>query len=154
MADRSLVLGLESPFHYFNAGVILFDASSLASLITPTAVVDYYLNHRALCRFREQCSLNALLRGKVQYLPGQYNLLSWMRERQSEGRWHDIVANSMAYCLPDVRQRMAIVHLSAGALPHRVDSSRHEQVDRYWLHLEQALRQEKSLTQLSCFADW
>ena len=60
----------------------------------------------------------------------------------------------MAYCLPDVRQRMAIVHLSAGALPHRVDTSRHERVDRYWLHLEQALRQEQRLTQLACFADW
>ena len=154
MPDRSLVLGLESPFHYFNAGVMLFDSSALASQITPAAVVDYYLNHRALCRFREQCSLNGLLHGQVQYLPGQYNLLSWMRERQSQGPWHDIVANSMAYCLPDVRQRMAIVHLSAGALPHRVDPSRHELVDRYWLHLEQALRQKQPLTQLACFADW
>ena len=84
MPDRSLVLGLESPFHYFNAGVMLFDASALASLITPAAVVDYCLKHRALCRFREQCSLNGLLRGQVQFLPGQYNLLSWMRERQAK----------------------------------------------------------------------
>ena len=154
MDDRSLVLGLESPFHYFNAGVMLFDASALASLITPMVVVDYYLKHRSLCRFREQCSLNGLLRGQVQYLPGQYNLLSWMRERQSQGQWHNVAVNPMAYCLPDVRQRMAIVHLSAGALPHRVDSSRHERVDRYWLHLEHALSQQQPLTQLASFADW
>ena len=154
MADRSLLLGLESPFHYFNAGVMLFDASALASQITPTDVVDYYLKHRALCRFREQCSLNGLLRGKVQYLPGQYNLLSWMRERQAQGRWHDVVANSMAYCLPDVRERVAIVHLSAGALPTRVEPSRHERVDGYWLYLEQALQQGQPLAQLSRFTDW
>jgi len=154
MPDRSLVLGLESPFHYFNAGVMLFDASALASLITPAAVVDYYLKHRALCRFREQCSLNGLLRGQVQFLPGHYNLLSWMRERQAKGRWHDVAANSMAYCLRDVRERMAIVHLSAGALPTRVEPSRHERVDRYWLYLEQALQQGQQLVQLSRFADW
>ena len=154
MPDRSLVLGLESPFHYFNAGVMLFDACALASLITPADVVDYYLTHRGLCRFREQCSLNGLLRGQVQFMPGQYNLLSWMRERQAKSRWHDIAANPMAYCLADVWERMAIVHLSAGALPTRVDASRHERVDRYWLYLEQALRQKQPLTQLACFGDW
>ena len=154
MPDRSLVLGLESPFHYFNAGVMLFDASALVSLITPDAVVDYYLRHRALCRFREQCSLNGLLRGQVQFMPGQYNLLSWMRERQSKGLWHDLAANPMAYCLPDVRERMAIVHLSAGALPRRVEPGRHERVDRYWLYLEQALLQGQELAQLLRFADW
>ena len=154
MPDRSLVLGLESPFHYFNAGVMLFDASALACKITPAAVVDYYLKHRALCRFREQCSLNGLLRGQVQYLPGQYNLLSWMRERQAEGSWHDVAANPMAYCLPDVRERMAIVHLSAGALPALLEPTRHERVDRYWIYLEQALQQGQALAQLLRFADW
>ena len=154
MPDRSLVLRLETPYHYFNAGVMLFDSAALASQITPAAVVDYYLQHRALCRFREQCALNGLLRGQVQFLPGQYNLLSWMRERQAQGRWHNIAANPMVYCLPDVRERMAIVHLSAGALPMQVEASRHERVDRYWLYLDQALQQGQPLAQLSCFADW
>ena len=151
MPDRSLVLGLESPFHYFNAGVMLFDASALASRITPAAVVDFYLKHRALCRFREQCSLNGLLRGQVQFLPGQYNLLSWMRERQAQGRWQNVDANPMAYCLPDVRERMAIVHLSAGALPTRVEPSCHERVDRYWMYLKNSLKQENALNELMTF---
>jgi len=151
MPDRSLVLGLESSFHYFNAGVMLFDASALASRITPVDVVDYYIKHRALCRFREQCSLNGLLRGQVQFLPGQYNLLSWMRERQAQGRWHNVDTNPMAYCLPDVRERMAIVHLSAGALPTRVEPSRHERVDRYWLYLKNSLKQENALNELMTF---
>ena len=155
MPDRALVLGLETPYHYFNAGVMLFDSSALlVNQFTPAAVVDYYLKHRALCRFREQCALNGLMRGRVQFLPGQYNLLSWMRERQAEGRWHDVVANPMAYCLPDVRERMAIVHLSAGALPNLVDPRRHERVDHYWLYLDQALSQGQTPSQLSRFGDW
>ena len=94
MPDRSLVLDLETPYHYFNAGVMLFDATALLlNGITPEAVVDYFLKNRALCRFREQCALNGLMRGMVQYLPGQYNLLSWMRERLSEGPWQQLSLN-------------------------------------------------------------
>ena len=154
MHDRSLVLGLESPFHYFNAGVMLFDSSALAELITPAAVVDFAMHSAVLCRFREQCSLNALLRGRVQFLPGQFNLLSWMRERMAQNPWHDPAVNAMATCLRDVRKQMAIVHLSAGALPNRLPMERHEPVDLYWMYLHQALAKGDALDQLVCFADW
>ena len=153
MHDRALSLALESPFHYFNAGVMLFDAVALANQLTPSGVVDYFLRHRALCRFREQCALNGLLRGQVRYLPGQYNLLSWMRERQAQGRWQNVSANPMAYCLSDVREQMAIVHLSAGALPHQLDPSRHERMDHYWLLLEQAMDQPERAPQLPRYAE-
>ena len=154
MPDRSLVLDLESPYHYFNAGVMLFDSSALlVNQITPAAVVDFYFKHRALCRFREQCALNGLMRGQVQFLPGQYNLLSWMRERQSQGRWHNVAANPMAYCLPDVWKRMAIVHLSAGALPTEVEPSRHERVDVIGCIQHHCLRDSRWLSSRSATGD-
>ena len=153
MPDRSLVFGLESPYHYFNAGVMLFDSTALVKLLTPAVVVDYFLQHRALCRFREQCALNSLLRGHVQFLPNQYNLLSWMRERQTQGRWQAVATNPMAYCLPDVRERMAIVHLSAGALPTKVEVSLLERVDRYWLLLSQAIDQPSEAPLLPSFEE-
>ena len=153
MPDRSLVLALESPYHYFNAGVLLFDSAALAKQLSPVAVVDYFLRHRALCRFREQCALNGILRGKVRYLPGQYNLLSWMRERQDQGRWHNLAANPMAYCLTNVREQMAIVHLSAGALPTQVEESRREPMDCYWLLLEKAMDQPEQAPNLPRYAE-
>ena len=154
MPDRSLVLGLDSPFHYFNAGVLLFDSTALAELITPAAVVDFALHSAALCRFREQCALNALLRGRVQFLPGQFNLLSWMRERMVQHPWHDPGVNAMATCLKDVRDQMAIVHLSAGALPSKLPVERLEPVDRYWLSLRKALGHQEPLASFARFADW
>ena len=154
MPDRSLVLGLESPYHYFNAGVMLFDSAALATLISPAAVVEFYRKHRSLFRFREQCALNGLMRGRVQFLPGQYNLLSWMRKRNSSVEWQNLSANPMSYCLSDVRERMAIVHLSAGALPTRVPPVSHEPVDHYWLYLDNALSQGLPPVQLSRFFDW
>ncbi len=153
MPDRSLVLGLETPFHYFNAGVLLFDSQALSHWLTPTAVVEYFVQHQALCRFREQCALNAVMQGHIQFLPGQFNLLSWMRERQSQHRWQDVAVNSMAYCLSDVREKASIVHLSAGALPHQLPSNRHERFDHYWLLLEQGLAQPDRLSKLPRYAD-
>ncbi|MCX5933126.1 MAG: hypothetical protein NTW83_15280, partial [Cyanobacteria bacterium] len=138
MPDRELILGLRSPFHYFNAGVLMFDFRALAAGISCEQVVDFYITHQPLCRFREQCSLNALLRNRVTFLPGQFNYLSWMRERLSDSPWHDLRANPMATCLPDVRANLAIVHFSAGVLPDRLSVDRLESVDHYWLQLRAA----------------
>ena len=152
MPDRSLLLGLESHYHYFNAGVLLFDSVALAKLITPAAVVEFYRQNRAVCRFREQCALNGMMRGHVRFLPNQYNMLSWMRQRQADGRWHNVSANSMAYCLPDVREKMAIAHLSAGALPPNIPISSHESVDHYWLYLRDSLFRDTPLASLKRFS--
>lgn len=150
MPDRSLILDLESPYHYFNAGVFLFDSHLVRMHITPESVVEFYLSNTALCRFREQCALNAVLRHRVKFLPGQFNLLNWMRKRQSSSPWHDLSNNPMAYCLNDLREKMKIIHLSAGSLPYKVDSSRHERMDLYWLLIQSGLSSPSSLP---CYCD-
>lgn len=139
MPDRSLILGLRSAFHYFNAGVLLFESKYLKSILMPKIVVDYYLKNKVMCRFREQCALNALLSGKVKFIPNQYNLLSWMRARNAQHPWQDMSVNSMAYCLKHVRENLSIVHFSNGTLPDRIPSDRHERIDRYWLLLKKNL---------------
>ncbi len=139
MADRSLCLGLASPIHYFNAGMMLFEAEHLASHFRASEVVAFYENNRALCRFREQCAINAVLKNRVVYLPSQYNYLTWMRSRSQSGTWQDLAINPMAYCLNDVRRDLAIVHFSAGQLPPAVLPSRHEPMDRYWIQLAELL---------------
>ena len=145
MPDRSLILNLKSPYHYFNAGIFLFDSDLIRPYITPDTVVEFYLSNTALCRFREQCALNAILRDRVKFLPGQFNLLNWMRKRFSAIPWHDLSINPMAYCLEDVREKMKIIHLSAGSLPYEVESSRHEQMDLYWLLIKSGLSSPSSL---------
>ena len=140
MLDRQLLLELDSPYHYVNAGVLLFDAAPLASQLNSQAVVDYYTSNQAICRFREQCALNGLLRGKLRFLPNQYNYLSWMRPRAADGPWQQLAINPTAYCLPDVRKQLAIVHLSAGAIPSRLAPESLETVDHYWLALAKQLR--------------
>lgn len=140
MVDRQLLLQLESPYHYFNAGILLFDSGELARHLSSEAVVSYFLANRALCRFREQCALNGLLRGKLQYLPNQYNYLSWMRPRAAAGAWHQLSCNPMAYCLGHVREELAIAHLSAGAIPTRLKPESLEVIDSYWLALESWVR--------------
>lgn len=144
MPDRQLVLGLESPYHYFNAGVLLFDSTLLAEQMSSHTAVSFYQNNQALCRFREQCALNGLMRGKVQYLPSQYNYLSWMRPRVQHLDWHQLNVNPMAYCLPNAREQLAIAHLSAGALPSQIPPERLEEIDHYWLRLAGLLSNNSS----------
>ena len=151
MPDRQLILQLESGYHYFNAGVMLFDADLLAPLFSAEVVVRTYETHQALCRFREQCALNLLLRDRVQYLPNQFNLLSWMRARAGHHQWHDLGANPMAYILPHVREQVVIAHLSAGALPPRLAQDRLEALDHYWLRLAAVLEGGADASVLSRF---
>jgi lipopolysaccharide biosynthesis glycosyltransferase len=152
MPDRQLILGLASPYHYFNAGVLLLEPEPLAALLCAEKVVRYFNLNRALCRFREQCALNALLRERVSFLPSQYNYLSWMRERRSESVWHDLRVNPMAYCLPDVRANLRIAHLSAGALPSKLPTARLEPLDHYWLRLARGLASGESPDSLPRYA--
>lgn len=154
MVDRALLLGLESPYHYFNAGVILFDTAALNQKLNSELVVSYYEANQAICRFREQCALNGLLKGKVRYLPNQYNYLSWMRPRAQHLHWQQVNTNSMAYCLPDVRNQLAIAHLSAGALPTRFPIERLEDIDHYWLHLSDWLACDSKSTELIDLPDY
>lgn len=153
MQDRQLCLDLPSAYHYFNAGVILFEAGTELQQIITNDAVQFYLEHQALCRFREQCALNHLLRQRVVFLPNQFNYLSWMRERQADSPWHDLKANPMAYTLPSVRDHLAIVHFSAGALPSRLPVARLEQPDRYWLQLQAALQEATSSSELPRFGE-
>lgn len=140
MVDRQLVLELESPYHYFNAGVILFESEHLGKLTNSKSIVEFYRNNQAVCRFREQCALNAVLRGRVRYLPNQFNYLSWMRPRATSNPWHQLANNPMAYYLEHVREELAIAHFSAGAIPTNVGEDKLEAVDRYWLGLSEELK--------------
>ncbi|QNI69373.1 glycosyltransferase [Cyanobium sp. NS01] len=144
MPDRQLILDLKSSYHYFNAGVMLFDAEHLRACISCKEIVDFYQANPALCRFREQCALNALLKNRVQYLPLQYNYLSWMRERNATHTWHDQAANPMVNSLADARRNLVIAHLSAGALPDRLPNERLEPIDTYWLAIHKHLNIGKS----------
>jgi len=135
MHDRCLLLDLPTPYHYFNAGVLLFDCQFLANFLDLSNVVKYFIANSAICRFREQCALNYMLKNSVRFLPNQYNYLSWMRSRCAHSRWHQLDINPYAYCLPDVRRNLAIVHFSNGHIPLDLANQQYEHIDRYWLML-------------------
>lgn len=135
MHDRSLLLELQTPYHYFNAGVLLFDCQLLAKVLDLSEVVEFYISNSAICRFREQCVLNYLLKNSIRFLPNQYNYLSWMRPRCRDSRWQQLDLNPYAYCLSDVRENLAIAHYSNGNLPTHLQNQPLEPIDRYWLML-------------------
>jgi lipopolysaccharide biosynthesis glycosyltransferase len=154
MLDRQLALGLASAYHYFNAGLLLFNPATYPEMARATAVIDYYLQHEVLCRFREQCALNSLLKHRVAFLPSSYNYLSWMRPRLSDHIWQNPLHNPFAAQLEHIRSSVKIAHLSARALPSLLPVDRLEPLDRYWLHLRERLIGQKLGEPLLTFADY
>ena len=154
MLDRQLALGLASPFHYFNAGLLLFDPATYPQHACASAVVDYYLQHEVLCRFREQCALNALLKDRVAFLPSSYNYLSWMRPRLADHIWQNPLHNAFATQLEHIRSSVTIAHLSAWALPSCMAADRLEPLDRYWLALRKQLNGGLGAEPLPTFVDY
>ena len=140
MPDRQLALKLQSPFAYINAGVLLFDPQLLAQYFHLDIALQFFDHHRVLCRFREQCVLNALLADHFHFLPPRFNLLSWMRHRARRSPWQSELVNPMASLLPLERSQAQIVHFSNGCLPRRLRWYQRDRFDRYWLQLEAALK--------------
>ena len=140
MPDRQLALNLPSPFSYINAGVLLFEPQLLAQHFQLDAALQFFDQHRVLCRFREQCVLNALLADHFHFLPPRFNLLSWMRHRARRSPWQSELLNPMAALLPQERAQAQIVHFSNGCLPRRLRWYQRDRFDRYWLQLEAALK--------------
>jgi len=141
MVDRQLMLGLETPFHYFNAGVIYFNARYLKGEISGINIYEEYNDSKVQFRFREQCLFNKILKGKVKFVPNTYNFMSWMRERSSKNKWNKIENNLMAYCLDDIRSNVKIVHFSGGALPSRLNEEYQDVYDKYWLYVRKNLKE-------------
>jgi hypothetical protein len=96
MVDRQLILELDSPYHYFNAGVLLFDSWRLAAHISSNSIVSYFQANRAVCRFREQCALNAMLRGK----PKKCRRDVASHERQPDGLLPQPCSRRAGHCAP------------------------------------------------------
>ena len=140
MPDRQLALNLQSPFAYINAGVLLFDPQLLAHQFQLDVALQFFDQHRVLCRFREQCVLNALLADHFHFLPPRFNLLSWMRHRARSSPWQSELLNPMASLLPQERSQAQIVHFSNDCLPRRLRWYQRDRFDHYWLQLEAALK--------------
>lgn len=141
MAERAITLNLSSVYTYYNAGVILFDPSIASSLLSINQFVELFLDEQPRLRFREQCIFNLLVDGKCKTLPNTYNLLSWMRKRNSCHPWHDPAVNLLASDLDWLRDNAIIAHLSAGAIPDHIEHSRLESFDHYWLYVQHCILQ-------------
>ncbi len=67
-------LGIADPHEYFNAGVLLFRRDTWADM-APRALA-YFREHAERCLYHDQSALNALFRGRREYLSPLYNYSS------------------------------------------------------------------------------
>lgn len=138
MLERSLALNLPSPYHYFNAGVYLFNPKKVSLIVNTSRVVNAFFSFSPLLRFREQCLLNIILNGHTMLLPNSYNLLGWMRSRNAHHVWHQPHFNLLAQDIEHYRSSAKIIHFSAGTVPTNLRHDQYDLYDHYWTYVSSA----------------
>ena len=98
-------LGLDQPYDYFQAGVLVIDLDLLRKTISSKEMIDLALSHAFRCH--DQDVLNIVCKNRVYYLPQQWNtLMSWEE--------------------PDGRSRMQIMKMAHRDLYQEYMSARQE----------------------------
>lgn len=76
------VLGLDSPYDYFQAGVLVLDLDALRSLTTSKKMIELACSQSFRCH--DQDVLNVICKNKIFYLPQQWNtLMDWKESDRS-----------------------------------------------------------------------
>lgn len=81
--ESRIKIGLSEDFSYINAGVVLFNIKELRKIDFVQQVKLFIAKYHGRVYHHDQGIINGLLGNKIGILPPEYNLLSFVYERQS-----------------------------------------------------------------------
>ena len=121
-------LGLPEDHVYFNAGILIIDLSAWRAAGLLAKFVAYVEQNHQILRFHDQDTLNAVLTGRVKYLPYDWNF-------QAKTRYEDLASSGIPLTeFEAMARRPKAVHYTSARKPwfymHQV---RYE--DLYWRYL-------------------
>ena len=111
-------LGLDSPFDYFQAGVIVIDLDGLRCISTSDELIRMALETSWRCH--DQDILNVVCKNKVHYLPQRWNvLMNWEEpwERRSRMQLLAKAPRELYLEYSEARKRPGIVHYAGYQKP-------------------------------------
>lgn len=92
------VLGLENPFTYFQAGVLVLNVAQLNKTVSVTQLLQ--MADTGIYRFSDQDILNVVCKGKVTYLDMAWNVLFDC----DHSRWRDVIQFAPKYIVESYQQ--------------------------------------------------
>lgn len=110
-SDNHVALGFDKDEKYFNAGVLLVNLAKWRQANVLPDLVAYAGEHTDILRYHDQCTLNAVFRGQVLFLPYRWNF---------PARNADLPASAFGMTKTDfsrLRKHPSIVHYTTHVKP-------------------------------------
>lgn len=137
------VLGLEDPYGYFQAGVLLLNTRALRELCSVKGWLEAVSNSEYI--YDDQDVLNARCQGRVHYLDNRWNVMNDCRGRV--GRLFSIAPADIFDAYLAARKNPAIVHYAGADKPW--NCVRCDEAERFWAHARETPFYEELLMILS-----
>ncbi len=144
-------LGLDQPYDYFQAGVLVIDLDLLRKTISSKEMIDLALSHAFRCH--DQDVLNIVCKNRVYYLPQQWNTLMSWEEPDGRSRMQimkmahrDLYQEYMA-----ARQKPYIVHFAGWQKPWEVVDC--DFADYFWRYARESLYYPKLIWEIQTCLD-
>lgn len=107
-------LGLENPFKYFQAGVLVFNVQEMNKIITVEKLLE--MSDTGIYRFSDQDILNVVCKDRVTYLDMAWNMIFDC----DHFRWHQVIKYAPYYILDayeNARKNPFIIHYAGFLKP-------------------------------------
>lgn len=108
------ILGLENPFEYFQAGVLVFNVTEMNKVVTVEKLLE--MSDTGIYRFSDQDILNVVCKGRVTYLNMAWNMIFDC----DHFRWQKVIKYAPYYILDayeDARKDPYIIHYAGFLKP-------------------------------------
>lgn len=107
-------LGIENPFQYFQAGVLVFNVAEMNKVITVKKLLE--MSDTGIYRFSDQDILNVVCKDRVTYLDMAWNMIFDC----DHFRWHQVIKYAPYYILDayeNARKNPYIIHYAGFLKP-------------------------------------
>lgn len=112
-------LGLDRPYDYFQAGVLIIDLDALRQLATPEEMIALALSRRWRCH--DQDVLNMVCKNKICYIPQQWNvLMNWEEPGRSRMQIMKMAPRALYEEYTEARKQPYIIHFAGYQKPWNV----------------------------------
>lgn len=109
-------LGLDSPYDYFQAGVLILDLDGLRRTMSSEDMIQMALTHSYRCH--DQDILNIVCKNKVTYLPQQWNtLMDWQEVGRSRMDILKMAPRQLYEAYTQARKRPYLIHFAGYQKP-------------------------------------
>lgn len=144
-------LGLDSPYDYFQAGVLSIDLDALRKTATSEELIRLALSDKWRCH--DQDVLNIICKNRVFYIPQQWNvLMNWQEAGRSRMQIMKMAPRELYGEYTEARKEPRIIHFAGYQKPWNVMDC--DLAEYFWMYAKESPYYPELLRNIKrCFSD-